>query len=72
MIFKIADGTLSDIAAMDIWQEKLEISVALINDDAMILGASLVVKYLDIISVVLGFEARHDDVVVSNTMQVVF
>ena len=55
VIFKIVDGTFSDIVAMDIWQEKLEISVALINDGATILGASLIVKYLDIISVALGF-----------------
>ena len=41
-----------------------------VNDGVAILGASLIVKYLNINAVDLGFEARHYDVVVINVMPV--
>ena len=69
--FKSADGTFSDIAEMDIWRDKLEISVPLINDGAAILGASFIVKDLEINAVAIGFEAQHDAVVGRNVMPVV-
>ena len=64
------DGTLSDIAAMEIWWDKLEIAVPLVNNGAAIIGAIFIVKDLEINAVALGFEARHDDVVGSNAMPV--
>ena len=55
--FKSADGTFSDIAAMEIWWEKLEIAIPLINDGAAILSASFIVNDLEINVVALGFKA---------------
>ena len=69
--FESKDGTFNDIVAMDIWQDKLEISVTLINDGAAILGAKFIVKDLEIKAVALGFKVRHDAVVGSNAMPVV-
>ena len=69
--FKSTDGTFSDIEEMDISRDKLKIAVTLINDGAAILGASLIVKDLDITAVALGFEAQHDAVVGINVMPVV-
>ena len=69
--FKTLDGAFGYIAAMDIWQDKLESAVLFVNDGATILGASLIVEDLEINAVALGFEARHDYVVDINTMPVV-
>ena len=44
--FKIEDGAFSYIAAMDIWRDKLEGAVPLVNNGAAILGASLIVEDL--------------------------
>ena len=71
MSFKSSDGTFRDIVTMDIWRDKLEIAVPLINDGAAIIGANFIVNYLDINAVAHGFEARHDSVVGSNVMPVV-
>ena len=56
---------------MDIWRDKLEIAVPLINNGTEILGAGFIFKDLEINAVALGFEAQHDDVVISNVMPVV-
>ena len=48
MIFISVDGTFSNIAAMDIWRDKLKIAVSLINNGAAILSASFIVKDLEI------------------------
>ena len=69
--FKGVDGTFSDITAMNIWRDKLEIAVPLINNGAAILSARFIVKDLEINAVALGFEARRDAVVGSNVMPVV-
>ena len=69
--FKSADGTFSNIAATEIWRDKLEISVPLINDGAAILGTKFIVKDLDINARALGFEAQHDAVVGRNVMPVI-
>ena len=71
MSFKSSDGTFRDIVTMDIWRDKLEIAVPLINDGAAIIVANFIVNYLDINAVALGFEARRDAVVGSNVMPVV-
>ena len=71
MGFKSADGMFGYIASIDIWRDKLEGAVPLVNNGATILGASLIVENLDINTVALGFEARHDDVVGRNEMLVV-
>ena len=68
--FKNVDGTFSNIAEMEIWRDKLEIAVPLINDGVAILGASLILKDFEINTVALGLEARHDVVIGSNTMPV--
>ena len=70
-IFKSADGTFSNIEAMEICRDKLEISVPFINNGAAIIGASFIVKDLDINAVALVFEAQHDAVVGRNAMPVV-
>ena len=49
----------------------LEVSITIINEDAAILGASFIVKDLEINAVAFGFEARHNAVAGSNTMSVV-
>ena len=71
MSFKSIYGTFSNIEEMDIWRDKLEISVPLINDGVAILGASLVAEDLDINYVALGFEAQHDAIVGRNVMPVI-
>ena len=69
--FKGADGTFRYIAMMEIWRDKLESAVPLVNDGATILGAILIVEDLDINDVALGFQAIHSDVVGSNVMLVI-
>ena len=69
--FKIAGGTFGYIAVMEIWRDKLESAVPLVNDGATILGAILIVEDLDINDVALGFQAIHSDVVCSNVMLVI-
>ena len=69
--FKILDGTFRNIAVIDIWQDKLEIAVPIINDSTVILGASFIVKDLEINAVALGSEAQNYAVVGSNSMPVV-
>ena len=49
----------------------MESAVPIVSNGTMILGASLLVKDLEINAVDLGFEARHGDVVGSNAMPVV-
>ena len=71
VIFKGADGMFRGIAVMDIWRENLEIAVPLINNGVAILGDRFIVNDLEINSVALGFEARHDDVVGSNVIPVI-
>ena len=71
MRFKGVYGTFSDITAMNIWRDKLEIAVPFINNGAAILSARFIVKDLEINAVALGFEARRDAIVGSNVMPVV-
>ena len=65
------DGAFGYIPVMDICQDKLEGTVALVKDGATILDSSFIVKDLEINSVALGFEARHDDVVGRNVIPVI-
>ena len=71
MGFKSTDDAFGYILAMEIWWDKLEGAVPLINDGATILGASLIVEDLEVNSVSLIFEAIHDVIVCSNVMPVV-
>ena len=68
--FESADGAFGYIPVMDICQDKLEGTVALVKDGATILDSSFIVKDLEINTVAFGFEARHDAVVGSNAMTV--
>ena len=69
--YKSLDGTFRYTVAMDIWRYKLEGAVPFFNDSTTILGASLILEDLEINTVVLVFEARHDVFLVINTMPVV-
>ena len=71
MGFKSADDTFGYIAVMEIWKDKLESAVPLVNNGATIFGDRLIIEDLKINAVALGFEARNDAILGSNTMPVV-
>ena len=64
LVFEGADGTFSNVAAVDIRRDEMEGAVSVINDGAAVFGTVLVVEYLEVHAVSFGLEAIHDGIVV--------
>ena len=64
LVFEGADGTFSNVAAVDIRRDEMEGAVSVINDGAAVFGTGLVVEYLEVHAVSFGLEAIHDVIVV--------
>ena len=69
--FEGADGTFSDVAAVDIRRDELEGAVPFINDGAAVFETGFVVKDLEVHAVSFGLEAIHDGIVVFETMAII-
>ena len=70
MSFESADGSLSDVASMNVWGHKLECASPCVLDGLLVGLSGLVVQYLQVDGVAALFEASHDAVVCCNAMAV--
>ena len=70
MSFESADGSLSDVALMNVWGQKLERASPRVLDVLLVGLDGLVVKDLQVAGVAALFEASHDAVVCLNAMAV--
>ena len=70
MSFESADGSLSDVALMNVWGQKLERASPRVLDGLLVGLAGLVVQDLQVDGVSARFEASHDAVVCRNAMSV--
>ena len=71
MSFEGADGSFSDVAAVDIWRDKLEGAVPVFNNGAAVFGTGFVIEDLEVNTVSFGLEASHDGVVGSEMVAIV-
>ena len=69
--FEGADGTFSDVAAVDIRRDELEGAVTVFNDGAAVFCNGFVVKDLYVHAVSFALEAVHDGIVGCKTMAIV-
>ena len=70
MSFESADGSLGDVASMNVWGHKLERASPRVLDGFLVGLAGLVVQDLKVYGVAALFETRHDAVVCCNAMAV--
>ena len=68
--FEGADGTFSDVAAVEIRRDELEDAVPVFNYGAAVFGTSFVVEDLKIHNVSFGLETIHDGIVGCKTMAI--
>ena len=70
MIFESADGSLGDVALMNVWGHKLERASPRVLDGLFVGLAGLVVQDLQVDGVAALFEASNDAVVCRDAMAV--
>ena len=54
------DGALRGVAAVDVRRDELELALPFFLNDALVLGAGLVVENLKVDAMATGLEALHD------------
>ena len=70
MSFESADGSLVDVASMNVWGHKLELTSPRVLDGLLVGLDGLVVQDLQVDGLAALFEASHDAVVCRNAMEV--
>ena len=70
MRFESSDGSLGNVALMDVWGQKLERSSPHVLDGQFVGLDGFVVQDLQVYGVAAIFEMRHDAVVCRNAMAV--
>ena len=70
MSFETADGSLDNVASMNVWGNKLERASPRVLDGLCVGLAGLIVQDLQVDGVTALFEASHDAVVCRNAMAV--
>ena len=70
MRFESVDGSLGDVASINVRGHKLERASPLVLGGLFVGLASLIVQYLQVDGVAALFETRHDAVVCRNAMAV--
>ena len=70
MIFESADGSLGNVASMNVWGHKLEHAYPRVLDGLFVGLAGLVVQDLQVDGMAALFEASHDMVVCRDVMAV--
>ena len=68
MSFESADGSLGNVASMNVWGHKLERASPRVLDGTFLGLDGLVVQDLQVNGVAALFETRHDAVVCHNAM----
>ena len=69
--FKSSDGLFSGIASVDIWWDKLKISVTFVFYGKLVGFTNLFVQDLEVNGIVAALDMRHDAVVRCETAAVV-
>ena len=70
MSFESGDGSLGDVASMNVWGHKLECASPRVLDGLFVGLAGLVFQDMQVDGVAAIFETRHDAVVCRNAMAV--
>ena len=71
MVFEGADGTLSNVAAVEIHRDELEGAVPVFDNGAAAFGTVLISEDLEVHTVSFGLEASHDVVVGCKAVTIV-